>query len=684
MRKILFILLCIIPIGIWAQDSKVSDLAATTSPDSADIFYIVEGGTSKKILWYYMAQTGFPVDVRTNAAGQVLFESLWLGEDAGINHTAGAFYNFGVGSRAHYALTSGVGNTALGYNSGFSLTTGSGNDFVGLQSGYGIDTASFNLSQGYKNMYAANGRGNISRGYEAAYNLTGKHNIFDGWQSGRTATTADYNVGLGYKSLYSLTTGDYNVGVGYNAGFANTSTGSTFIGAYAGDANTTGVNIAVGYQALSAETGGTGNTIIGYQSALVADGANSTTTLGYLAGTAITTGDYNTLVGRSTGASLTTQAFNVGLGYMSLGTSTGASSVGIGSNTGLVNESTGSVFIGHQAGQANTTGVNLAIGYRAMNAEDVGSDNTIIGYQAALVADGIYGTTIVGRESGKSLSTGDYNSFYGYSSGESVSSGSNNTFLGYQSGSAQNVSGSIKIGFQAGTNDANSNTLFISNSSDASPLIYGDFSVDSLVVHGDLTIRDDQDGKGAYYYADYSAVGTDRWLTDKEYGDTHLGGQDLNSTVYAPEAADHEGVITYDSTGRATGADFYKLTDVVSVESAAGMMIVAFDTILYTDDASQENIVQLPLGAVVWDIQIHVYTEFDGGGTNLLDIGITGNGDHYTNDLDVGVSTAWPTMTLLNIPSRFSAEDYVTWQYDDSDNDATQGMAFIYVRYSIH
>jgi hypothetical protein len=71
MKKIFILLLGIIPFSIAAQDSKVSALTATTSPDSGDVFYIVEGGTSKKIDWYYMAQTGFPVDVRTNAAGQI-------------------------------------------------------------------------------------------------------------------------------------------------------------------------------------------------------------------------------------------------------------------------------------------------------------------------------------------------------------------------------------------------------------------------------------------------------------------------------------------------------------------------------------------------------------------------------------------------------------------------------------
>ena len=212
----------------------------------------------------------------------------------------------------------------------------------------------------------------------------------------------------------------------------------------------------------------------------------------------------------------------------------------------------------------------------------VSDDNTIIGYQAA------------------TNGTGD-----------------DNTLIGSQAGSTQTTAdGTIKIGYQAGQNDNTSNVLFIDNSNDATPLIWGDFSTDSLIFNGAVTFGSDVSST----YGNLSA-------TDKLYQDTHLGAQNLNATVYSPGLSEHGGVVTYDSNGYYNGTDEYVITDVVSVESAAGMMVVAFDTIDYTQDASQENIVELPVGAVVWDIQIHMYTEFDGGGTNLLDIGITGDGD---------------------------------------------------------
>ncbi|HUV83353.1 MAG TPA: hypothetical protein VMW53_09810, partial [archaeon] len=152
MKKIfLMLLIGMLPFSIWAQDSKVSDLTATTTVDDDDLFYIIDGGTtSKKITGAYM-KSGigvFPVDARVYAAGNLLYESFWLGEDAGINNVSGT-WNYGIGTRAHYSLTSGDGNSSLGFNAGYSITSGGGNHFVGFQSGYSADTSHFNTAIGW-------------------------------------------------------------------------------------------------------------------------------------------------------------------------------------------------------------------------------------------------------------------------------------------------------------------------------------------------------------------------------------------------------------------------------------------------------------------------------------------------------------------------------------------------------
>ena len=203
------------------------------------------------------------------------------------------------------------------------------------------------------------------------------------------------------------------------------------------------------------------------------------------------------------------------------------------------------------------------------------------------------------------------------------------------------------------------------------------------IINGALTITDNVNGKGAYYADDYSSVGTARWLPDKEYADLHLGGQDLNATVYSPGPDDHQAVITYDSTGYATSTDQYILTDVVAVAHAAGMIVEVMDTLLFSNTSQTVICDDLPVGAVIHDIYVYVATTFNGGGTDLLDIGITADGNRYQDDLDIAVASGFPTMSLSNIRDRMAETTDITFQYFDGDSDASAGMAFIYVQYSI-
>ncbi len=73
-----------------------------------------------------------------------------------------------------------------------------------------------------------------------------------------------------------------------------------------------------------------------------------------------------------------------------------------------------------------------------------------------------------------------------------LDSGSNNTAVGYKAGST-NITGSenIFIGYEAGpTSGSVSNKLFISNGSDDTPLIYDDFSNNSVFINGTISSSD--------------------------------------------------------------------------------------------------------------------------------------------------------------------------------------------------
>ena len=110
-------------------------------------------------------------------------------------------------------------------------------------------------------------------------------------------------------------------------------------------------------------------------------------------------------------------------------------------------------------------------------------------------------------------------------------------------------------------------------------------------------------------------------------------------------------------------------------------MIVAIDTVLFSN-TTIDTIVTLPVGAVIWDIQVFIETTFDGSGTDLLDVGIDGDGDKYENDLDLGVASDF--YGLANLADRMAGTTYIIFQYFDSGADASAGEAYVYVHYSIH
>ncbi|HDY66562.1 MAG TPA: tail fiber domain-containing protein, partial [Candidatus Scalindua sp.] len=77
--------------------------------------------------------------------------------------------------------------------------------------------------------------------------------------------------------------------------------------------------------------------------------------------------------------------------------------------------------------------------------------------------------------------------------------GSGNTHMGYFAGSNQtSATGTIKLGKQAGQNSNVSNLLFIDNSNTATPLIWGDFAADSVIINGDLRATGYSGGANAW------------------------------------------------------------------------------------------------------------------------------------------------------------------------------------------
>jgi hypothetical protein len=173
--------------------------------------------------------------------------------------------------------------------------------------------------------------------------------------------------------------------------------------------------------------------------------------------------DSSIYFGDVTGRTATTASYNVGIGYQSL-------------KKMLTTNPECVVAIGYAAACSLTTGGdNTAIGAYALKATTTGIDNTGIGYKALEVAAGASNyNTAVGGQALANVSTGDNNVSVGRYSGLSVTTGSGNIFLGY--GAGQDFDGS--------------NALYIDNTSDATPLILGDFTADKITINGQLKVTD--------------------------------------------------------------------------------------------------------------------------------------------------------------------------------------------------
>ena len=254
----------------------------------------------------------------------------------------------------------------------------------------------------------------------------------DAAYGGNIVLDADaFNVGLGAGVLQNNTVsigdfyGIYNVAIGDSALYSNTiGSGNIATGNQALYSNTIGSdNIATGNQALYSNTIGSGNIATGNQALY----------------------------------SNTTGNVNIATGVQALYSNT------IGSSN---------IATGVQALYSNTTGEdNIATGYEALYYNTEGESNIATGAQA------LYYNT-----------TGNGNIATGYQALYSNTTGDENVALGSYSGySNETDSSNIFIGDSAGYNATSSNKLWIDNSPTATPLIWGDFLADSLVINGDLT-----------------------------------------------------------------------------------------------------------------------------------------------------------------------------------------------------
>jgi hypothetical protein len=174
--------------------------------------------------------------------------------------------------------------TAEGTNALKNLTTGAGNTGVGWFSLFTASTANFNTGVGAGTLTLNTGDNNTAMGAVALFlNTTGINNTAVGAAALVNNTVAHENTAIGAFALNSNTEGDFNTATGAFALVNTIGQRNTAMGDFAMFSNTTGSsNTATGNAALDNNTTGSNNIGIGRD-----------------AGTFLTTGDNNIDIGNS-------------------------------------------------------------------------------------------------------------------------------------------------------------------------------------------------------------------------------------------------------------------------------------------------------------------------------------------------------------------------------------------------
>ncbi len=196
--------------------------------------------------------------------------------------------------------------TAEGQNALGNLTTGSGNTAVGWYSLFSDTTGSFNTGVGAGALALNTADSNTATGAAALlFNTTGTQNTANGTAALEFNETGGHNTATGAFALFNNTTGGNNTAVGNTTLFDNT-TGNG--------------NNAFGGGALSSNTAGNGNSAFG-SVALYNNTGSENTAIGGAAGDLLTTGSGNVCIGANVhgvqGESNTTRIRNI---YFSVAT----------------------------------------------------------------------------------------------------------------------------------------------------------------------------------------------------------------------------------------------------------------------------------------------------------------------------------------------------------------------------
>ncbi|MCD4819485.1 MAG: hypothetical protein K8S23_12415 [Candidatus Cloacimonetes bacterium] len=487
-------------IGTTTPDEKLSvvgTVRASKDTDETEYVEIVHGGSNAVLNWNGDGDLNFRYGNSTLAT---------LKQSGDFNIPATQGYQIGGDTVLH---KNGGFSIFVGKNSGQNITTGQANTFVGQYSGNANTEGEYNTFLGIRS---------------GEYNTIGDYNCFVGGEAGQRNTDGSNNVFLGVLSGEQNTDGSDNVFLGYTSG-ENHTTGSnnTFLGNRAGRNNLTGSdNVFIGKGAGANETdsdklyianSNTSNPLIWGDFATGELEINgSVTATSY-------TGDGSGLTNLSPDSDWTVNGDDVyhETGNVGIGTTTPGQKLTVIGPVRSANETeeTNYVEVDHGGSNAylNWEGngnlefryQNNTLAYLKQNGDFniPFTQGYQIGGETVLHKNGGY-SIFVGRDSGQNITTGEGNIFVGQNSGNANTEGNNNTLLGTASGNNNTIgsnntylghragrynesgSGNVFLGKSAGANETGSDKLYIENSDNANPLIYGDFATNELRINGTL------------------------------------------------------------------------------------------------------------------------------------------------------------------------------------------------------
>ena len=168
-----------------------------------------------------------------------------------------------------------------------------------------------------------------------------------------------------------------------------------------------------------------------------------------------------------------------------------------GSRSGQLGDGSFNAFFGYLSGNANEGVQNSFFGSRSGLKNLAGLYNTYIGDQSGV--NGINGSrnAYIGTLSGAGNRNGSRSVLVGYWTARGDTSIDNSVYIGSEAGGSLNTTartGNVFIGHKTGFawTEHKNNTLIIDNSETQKPLILGDFSANSLNIHGDLNVKTSQ------------------------------------------------------------------------------------------------------------------------------------------------------------------------------------------------